>query len=617
MRFLPFRSWMLFGVSALGLILTSCATERAWRDAQQEDTGAAYARFLHDHPESDHRSAAQEGLDYHKLRGQPSRAGYEAFQSDYPESRRLQALADALEPTYFDHARSRGTPEAYEAFLARFPSGAMAARAQGNQVYLEASGFGSRLDALALFAEQHPASDFAAEARRSAELARSGLGARFHEIELEVELMPGVAESDRLQARFIRLARIAYAQAGLNLQMPEDFHPDASDASRPDLVLRIHHQEFGTQIRIEDGQVERPGMMALTTISLRVRGSAHPLFEREFRLRVDQSQHVEGSSVLSSSAAGRYWDKIFVPIVRSHTFSRVRAPHALDAGLAVDVDAGFDRAVVLFRDGRVQLIELSDPDQPIRLADYPRKRDLKQWSGVKIVSGMIVIYGEEGLEFVSAGEGVVDSSRLGRDHIGSVRALSEMGNQLILAGPSGLRLLDPRTGHLEELLKRPISGLAVREDSLVFTDGESLFVSTLPLLRQHRIRSQIRVGRDFGLTEIRTLEEGALAIGAGGLVFLRIPDHGEPEVEARLLTGEVGAVHDAVERDGRLFLIGDRGLQVVDSKTFRVMDSADLEGLSQIAIMGRHLVAAGPDHIQAVDLSEWSPRFMDSPASAQ
>ena len=273
--------------------------------------------------------------------------------------------------------------------------------------------------------------------------------------------------------------------------------------------------------------------------------------------------------------------------------------------------------VILFRDGRVELIEFADPDRPVWLARHSRQRDLKQWSGVKIRSGQILIFGEEGIEFLPTGDGLTDSMAFGRDRIGGVGALVEIDAGLVLAGPAGLRLLDTTTGQLEALLDRPVFGLTARKESLIFSDGESLFVSTLPLLRDKRVQSQIRVGRDFGLHCLRTLDRGALAIGEGGVVFLHIPDQGEPAIVARLFPEEVGVVHDAVEIEGRLFLVGERGLQLVDTQNHRVVDSADIEAMSRVAIMGRHLIATGSHHIQAIDLSAWMPAFAGPPASAE
>jgi len=595
--------------------LAGCA-DRAWHATQVEDTAAAYARFLRENPNSAHRASAQEHLEFQKVRRDLSLEGYDAFRSHYPDSELSAELFSLLEPQYFERTRAAGTPEAYEDFLADFPEGSLSARARGNRAYLESSGFGARAVDLATFAEQYPESDFASEALRSADLVELTRGVRFKEVRLAVELDPGVGEPEKLRARFTQFARIAYARAGLELRMDGPQHPTVASQKSHPATLVIRHKEYETLTRIEGGDVARPGMSALTTVLLQAEGFKDPIFEREFRLRVDRSQHVDGSSVLSSTAAGRYWDEFFVPIVRSPTSPRVRALHQVESGSVVDVDATFDRAVILFEDGRVQLLELSNPDRPVWLGDYRRTRDLKQWSGVKILGEKIVIFGEEGIELVSARGAASGSKDLGRDRIGGVRALAQIGSDWVLGGPAGLRVLDPETGELEDLLDRPIFGLGVRGDTLVFTDGEGLFVSTIPLLREERVSAHFRLGRELGLTRIRTFDGGALAVGAGGVVVIRIPHQGKPEVVAKFLSEEVGVVHDGLVADGRIFLIGKRGLQFVEGGNNRVIDSADVEEMSRVAVMGRHLIASGNHHIQVVDLSDWTPPLAHSPASA-
>ena len=75
-------------------------------------------------------------------------------------------------------------------------------------------------------------------------------------------------------------------------------------------------------------------------------------------------------------------------------------------------------------------------------------------------------------------------------------------------------------------------------------------------------------------------------------------------------------VDDAIVANDRIFLIGERGLQFVEEGKYRVIDSADLEEMSRVAMMGRHLIASGDHQIQVVDLSAWNPTFAHSPASA-
>ena len=244
MLFVPDRTRRLCLVSALVLVFAGCSADRAWRAAQTQDTGQAYARFLRDHPDSEHRVGAQERLEFEKVRREPSLAAYASFERRYPESERLAALLSSLEPAYFDRARAIGTPGAYGTFLSKFPTGDLKARAEGNRAYLKASGFGSSAVDLAVFAKQHPQSDFALEARRSAELGSLLGGIRFQELRLVIEVEPGVGEADRLHARFARIARLAYARAGLSLQIESGPSAGSLQGKPGAGTLLIRHREF-------------------------------------------------------------------------------------------------------------------------------------------------------------------------------------------------------------------------------------------------------------------------------------------------------------------------------------------------------------------------------------
>ena len=109
-------------------ILTGCVGG-AWNRAVDEDTPAAYYRFLRDHAESKHAAEARERLEYHRLLANPSIAGFEAYRKRYPGSALLADLKPALEGPAFELARARGTSGAYREFLTEFPSGKLSARA--------------------------------------------------------------------------------------------------------------------------------------------------------------------------------------------------------------------------------------------------------------------------------------------------------------------------------------------------------------------------------------------------------------------------------------------------------------------------------------------------------
>jgi hypothetical protein len=76
----------------------------------------------------------------------------------------------------------------------------------------------------------------------------------------------------------------------------------------------------------------------------------------------------------------------------------------------------------------------------------------------------------------------------------------------------------------------------------------------------------------------------------------------------------VGETHDALAAWGRLFLLGDRGLQVVDASSRRIDDSADVSARTRFDAAGRHLVMIGDAGLQVVDGTPFvAPRSVASP----
>jgi len=123
-----------------------------WKQAPEEDSPAAYYRFMRDHADSEFASEARERLEFHKLRREPTLAGFDRFRRDYPDSTLTEQLYPALQKPAFEAARAAGTASAYREFLAGFASGDYAIRAEGNAAFVEAEGFGGDPDRLAAFA---------------------------------------------------------------------------------------------------------------------------------------------------------------------------------------------------------------------------------------------------------------------------------------------------------------------------------------------------------------------------------------------------------------------------------------------------------------------------------
>jgi len=593
------RSAIVFTLMGATALL-GCA-DRAWEAALRADDPAAYYRYMRDHAGSDHVADAQERLDYHKLKRNLSLERYADFVEKYPNSALTRQIRPQLEPHAFAAARAVGTPAAYAEFLEQFPDGDLADRARGNAAYREAAGFGGRPSELAGFASSHPLSDFANEAKRSAASADTISRSRFDGVSLVIKLSPSTPEAKKLKRRFLEIATEAYERANIKLVPVPDIVDPATASRLPAARLTITHDERSVATTMKGKELSRPGHVGRTRVTLQADDSAPAVFDREFTLRVDSSEHVPGTSVLSSTASPRYWASFFVPVAESPT-NLLRRPEYPLVAEPVAVDAVGDRSVVLFEDGRFQLIELADPEKPVVLSEYVRPNDLKKWSGVRILGDQVAIFGEEGIEFVGFSQGGPRAVRtMTRSEIGTVFGIEPIGDKLLIAGARGLMLMDPASGTVKTLVRRVVHGLALVGDTVVFTDVESVFVSDLALLEANRVHAQQKLGRAFDPRIVRSLGQRVVVIGATGIVVIDLTRPQSPRLTAKLMTRDIGRVDDATSIGGRTFLMGERGLLLMDPGATRIVESIDVEGKKRVAPMGRHVVTVGDRGLQVVD----------------
>ncbi|MBW2425120.1 MAG: hypothetical protein JRG86_12780, partial [Deltaproteobacteria bacterium] len=127
----------LRGLLVVALLASAGCVGGAWKRAVEEDTPAAYYRFLRNHGDSKYADGARERLEFHKVKRHPTLEGYERFQRQYPDSELTEALHPSLEAPAFEQARAQGTAQAYREFLADFASGALAGLMKG--LYVEES----------------------------------------------------------------------------------------------------------------------------------------------------------------------------------------------------------------------------------------------------------------------------------------------------------------------------------------------------------------------------------------------------------------------------------------------------------------------------------------------
>lgn len=602
---MPGRSAVtVFLALVLSAPLFACAG-RAFQRARSEDTAAAYAQFVRDHPGSRYAQEARERSALVRVRAQPTPEAYRAFLEKHPDSPLLPELRAIVEESFLEQARATGSADAYRRFLEDFADGRHAERARGNAAYLEAEGFGGRPDELARFASQHPESDFAAEAQRSAAALETRSGSRFRRVGLEIRIPPGTPEAERLARVFAERAAEACTAAGLELVS------DSRDGS-----LRISHVEQEVRTSLQGGDVRSGGIVATTRLELIRSGQERPIWSEEFRFQAPGAAR-EGTSILFGAGAQTYWSSFFVPAVAWDTRAAVRTPQVFSKP-AVAVDTTRTHAFVLFRDGDFEVFELGDPEAPLRVGEYRRPRDLTRWSGLRVVGDRVVLFGDDGIEIVQlAAGGPRRVAAWERGSVGSVAAVEPIQGGLVAAGNRGLLLLGEAGGSPERLLDRDVPGLARLGDRLVFTDGTSLYVSTPALLREKRVEGELRLGSGFGPGTVRVRGRVAVVLGRRGLVRVSLERAGAPQLLSRIETSEVGSIHDATVVRGRLFLLGDRGLQVADARGERVVDAAAVAGEARLDASGRHLVVVGEGAMQVVDTTPFVLAGVASPAALE
>src|SRR5688572_1638393 len=234
---------MVIAASLLG-----CAGS-AWRHARSEDSISGYHAFLKDHPKSRYSDQARARLELARIKKQPTRAAADAFRARHRDSDLLAELDPFVEELLFRHARAVGTSTSYREFLDHYPSGALSTRAAGNLAYLEHDGFAGDLDALQRFAEQHPTSDYASEARRSVADLRLRSATAFDRIGVVVEVDPATPGADRLRRVFRDRAVAAYSAAGMVVESFSD--AESGRQSTVGAVLTIRHEERETAAELE------------------------------------------------------------------------------------------------------------------------------------------------------------------------------------------------------------------------------------------------------------------------------------------------------------------------------------------------------------------------------
>ena len=583
-------------------LLPGCAGSR-FEAARSEDTASAYHRFVQDHPNSRYAEEARQRLDLVRLRTQPTLEAYEKFVAKWPGSPLIAEVKAIVEEPAFARARAAGSVAGYDAFLDEFPGGAYAARARGNRAYLEGRGFAGRPSDLAAFAEAHPESDFAPEAARTAAAVSARGETGFRQVSLALEVTSSTPEPERLARVFAERANEALGSVGVRVVTAQE--------APVELVIRHHEGEARTQV--ERGGVAELGYVAETAVTLRGPDEA-AIWERTTRFRPPAPPASDAVSLILARGAQLYWQSFFVPVATWNTKAAVRTAHELD-GTAVGLETHGSRAFVLMQDGSFRIYDLADPEQPWAIAEYRRPRDLKRFDALRVFGDRVVVFGEDGVETVRMRpDGVVRELGFERGVVGSVSSIEAVGGQLVAASRRGLLVLpDTAGGAPEVLVPREIVGLVAVGGRLVFSDGRSVYVTTLPLMRDGRVEAQVDLAPGVRATGLRRTGERVALLSERGALWLDVSRPTQPRLVGRVEQARAGSLSDVAALGDRIFTLGDRGLQVVAPGEGRALESADVRARGRLAPLGRHLVLVGDRWLQVVDAT---PFMAQPPAKA-
>jgi hypothetical protein len=584
------------------VVLVACAGS-GWERVRAEDTAVAYRRFVKDNPRSPHVAEANERIAVLALERDPSVEALDRFRREHPESQALPEVLARTEERVFDGARAQATVGAYDRFLETFPDGAFAARARGNRAFLAAGGFAGDAASIAAFVDAHPESDYAVEARRS--LAVLDLrGARFGAVALQIDIAPGAGDSERLRAKFEERARDLYREAGVRLV------DGAADAT-----LRIRHAERSVAATQSGGVLTGSGRLAETEISIVASGRSEPEFVERFTWRVPDAGVRPNTSVLFTPTASVYWDRFYVPVASWQTAAARRGAWTANGALAA-VGAAPGRAIALAPNGSFQDLDLSDPSRPRIVGSYARAGAPASFSGARIFGDRVVLFGEDGVEIVGRqGDGYRRLAGFDRGVVGAVAGLEEVDGRLLLAGTRGLvRVpIGGGGGGVERLVERPLRGVARSGETLFLLDEQWLYAGPLRDPRATSFFTAAEFGRGLDANLLRVRDSIGVVVGGAGVACFELVGQGAARTLSRLRTTAVGAIADAAVVGDRVFLIGERGLLVVDPRSGRIVDSVDVDARGSLGVAGGHLVSAGGAQLEVVDGTPWITRA--APAS--
>jgi hypothetical protein len=196
---------------------------------------------------------------------------------------------------------------------------------------------------------------------------------------------------------------------------------------------------------------------------------------------------------------------------------------------------------------------------------------------------------------------------------GGVVAVEPAGQDFLVIGSRGILLVTPGNNTPTLLVNKSVVGAAMMGDRLVFADGENLFVASSEHLRRSTAEGQLRIAKGFGIARVSVAGKSALVFGESDVLVVDVSNPSQPRILSRVNSAAAGEIRDAVVVNGRVFVLGTRGLQILDASASHLAQSVDVEARDRMATAGRHIVMIGGARLQVLDTTPFGG--LEAPAS--
>ena len=550
------------GLVALAVLFGSGCMETSWAAARRSDTVASYNQFIRDHPDSRFIEQAKERMDYLRVKTFQTVEVYEEFSRRHPKSELLPELQETVEPLFFERARRSNTPRAYSEFLTLYPDGKLRAKAEGNQAYVQTVLRDPSPQALQRFVSEYPESDFIPEAKRTLDIVQARARTAIRTLGIKVDIAPNVTQPDRVSRGFTSLIGQAYISRGVSVK-----------ALRAD---QIPGPDLDAWVLVDYREAPAPGALGASTlfsycrIRLMHRNFEQPIWDRSFEAVADHL--IKGAygrdKTIFGNAKYAFWEDFFVPVSTWATSeSRVSELRYTEPVQALHVLG--DRGALLLERGGVDFIDVSSPTELTILERYRRQADLAEWRGVRMLrEDLAVTFGNDGAELIRRND--QQATRLARwegGEVGAIRgAILYDETTLLLAGSRGLFAVRMNRAPLtpQRLLDGEIIALEMQGNFLFVVRPDRVEVALPKHLMMHITARRVPLGKNFRGERASRAGDRIFVFGPGAVAEVSLADPTRPSVVSRIERTQLGDIADITSDLRHRFVVGERGLQVVD-----------------------------------------------------